>query len=95
MDVEEIKKQVIEIIRRRLGDKVKIYLYGSWAKGDAEETSDLDIGILGERKVEETVFYQIKREVDIIPTLRKIDVVDLQETGEKFKAHILSYAALL
>ena len=34
--VKEIENQAVKIIRNHLGDDVKIYLFGSWAKGKAQ-----------------------------------------------------------
>ncbi len=50
MQKEEILKEIIAIIKKHLPVDYNILLYGSWAKGNALETSDIDIGILGREK---------------------------------------------
>lgn len=95
MDVNFIIKEVYEIIRRRLSDDYKVYLFGSWAKGDAYPTSDVDIGILGKEAVSWEIMQRIRGEVEAIPTLRRIDVVDLNAKETSFKDSILRTAILV
>lgn len=96
MEREEILREILKIIRRYLPEKdFKIFLFGSWAKESAEPTSDIDIGILGKESVEGLVLIRIKGEIEAIPTLRKIDVVDLKAVDDKFRECVLSYAKQL
>lgn len=93
MEKEEVIRKISAIIRRYLPAKdYKIYLFGSWAKGDAVETSDIDIGIFGEEPIDSWILMRIRGEIEAIPTLRKIDIVDLKMVDERFKANVLSYA---
>jgi len=89
---DEIIKEVVEIIRRRLPGEVRIVLFGSWARGDAQETSDIDVGLMGPEAVDDMLLLRIKEEIRCIPTLRGIDVVDLNQTDEEFRRDVLSYA---
>lgn len=95
MDKDLIIQEVIKIIRKHLGDEYNIFLFGSWAKGEALETSDLDIGILGGKKAPWNLMVKILEEVDKIPTLRKIDVVDFQTKDKNFQKNVLSYSKSL
>ena len=92
MDKEDVIAKIVKIIKKYLFGDYKIYLFGSWAKGDALETSDIDIGILGKEEVVWRLMVKILREVDEIPTLRKIDVLDLNAKEESFRNNVLSYA---
>jgi predicted nucleotidyltransferase len=96
MDREEILKESLRIIRRHLpsGD-YRVFLFGSWAKGSAEATSDIDIGILGAQPVDELLLVRLRDEIRGIPTLRRIDVVDLSQTDDAFRNEVLSYARAL
>lgn len=96
MGKEEIIKKVSAIIRHYLPPQdYKICLFGSWARSGALETSDIDIGILGKKKAPFELMVKIREEVENIPTLRSIDVVDLNLVDESFKRGVLSYARLL
>ena len=96
MDREEILTESLCIIRRHLpsGD-YKVFLFGSWAKGSAEATSDIDIGILGAHPIDDLLLLRLKDEIRGVPTLRRIDVVDLHQTDESFRNEVLSYARSL
>lgn len=95
MDKDGIIKEVVKIIRNNLDNRYKIYLFGSWAAGDAQPTSDLDIGILGPEKVQFNIMVKISKEAEAIPSLRKIDIVDLNSTDEEFRINALKNAKLL
>lgn len=96
MDREEVIGEALGIIRRRLpGAEFKVLLFGSWARGDAQETSDIDIAIWGPKAVDDMILWRIKEEIRAIPTLRRIDVVDLNQTDEGFREDVLSYARTL
>lgn len=92
MKKETIVQEAVRIIRKYLTDEYEVLLFGSWAKGNANETSDLDIAILGKNEVDWNVMARILSEVDEIKTLRKIDIVDLNSVGAEFKKNVLKYA---
>ncbi len=93
MNKDEIIKEVVDIIRRRLpGAQFRIVLFGSWARGDAQENSDIDIALMGPEAVDDMLLWRIKQEIMGIPTLRRIDVVDLNQADENFRREVLSYA---
>jgi predicted nucleotidyltransferase len=96
MEREEIIKEAVCVIRRYLpAEEFKVLLFGSWARGDAEERSDIDIAILGPKTVDNLLLLRIKGEIRAIPTLRRIDVVDLNLTDDGFRDEVLSYAKSL
>ncbi len=91
MEVKEVIEEVKQILKRYLPKGYRIYLFGSWAKGNAEERSDIDIAILGERELDWMAFSKIKEKIEDIPTLRKIDVVDLKAVGRQFREEVLKH----
>jgi predicted nucleotidyltransferase len=96
MEREEVLREIVAVVRRRLPDEeFRVLLFGSWARGDAQERSDIDVGILGPRAVDDMILLRIKGEIRAIPTLRRIDVVDLNKTDESFREEVLSYAKSL
>ncbi len=93
MEKDEVVREVLDVIHRRLPPgEFKVLLFGSWAKDTAEPTSDIDIGILGAKAVDGLLLLRLKEEIKAIPTLRRIDVVDLNEAEEAFRREVLSYA---
>lgn len=92
MQKDDIIKEAVTILREYLGDDYKIFLFGSWAKGDALETSDIDIGILGAREVPWDIMVGILQKIRAIPTLRKVDIVDFYTKEKSFRENALRYA---
>ncbi|MGN0362566.1 MAG: nucleotidyltransferase family protein [Bilifractor sp.] len=67
MSLQDILDQVIGICRSH---NVKhVYLFGSYAAGTARPTSDIDIVIKGGENTD-----ALQEEIDMIPTLKKIDL---------------------
>lgn len=68
---------------------VKIYLFGSRARGTHRPTSDIDIALDAGRELS---FLEIARARNVLDTLyvpEKIDVVDLLSVQQEFKDKIL------
>jgi predicted nucleotidyltransferase len=85
---EEIESSVVAIIRRHMsaGMRYKVFLFGSRATGCETERSDHDVGIEAEGNIPFGVLSEIRLEVDELPTLRKVDVVDFARVSAAFKA---------
>ena len=71
---EKVKSGIIELAKK-YGIK-KVILFGSRARGDNWERSDIDLGISGGDRVRFTLDVD---EVEIVPTLLMFDVVDMDE----------------
>ena len=83
--INKILKEFVEQINRLLGDRVKkIVLYGSYARGDYNKTSDIDIMILTDLSYEEIEKYrdeisdiafdiELEKGVIISPIIKNID----------------------
>jgi len=79
-------------IRSRLPPGYGVVLFGSWAKGTAVPTSDIDIGVVGARPLPSETMRSIRESLDAMPTVRKIDFVDLRRMSKGHRADILNYA---
>ena len=91
MTEREIIKKVTAIILGHAKPE-RIYLYGSRATGDATPTSDIDIAF------DDGSFkniHSIKEEVEKIPTLLKIDIVNLARTEDRFKKRVIATGKVL
>jgi len=67
-----------------------IVLFGSRARGDAKPRSDFDIGIIGESPLPLADYYALEDQLEDLPTLYRIDWVDLMRVGKKFRQEALS-----
>ncbi|MDI6765806.1 MAG: nucleotidyltransferase domain-containing protein [Bacteroidota bacterium] len=95
MNIDLIIKEVINILRIYLSDDYKIYLFGSWMKGNALPTSGIDIGVLGKKQVDWSVMAKILDRIESLKTLRKIDIVDLFSKDETFRTNVLKSSRIL
>ncbi len=90
MDDGVIKEDKLKIIRilNALFPGVKIYLYGSRARGSHREWSDIDLALDGEQEIDS---YNLGEARDMLKESRimyKIQLVDLQAISPEFKEAI-------
>ena len=90
MTIEELQRQCVAVIRRHLPDeRWQVWLFGSQAAGRARPGSDLDLALVGPTPVPWRIMARIHEEVDELPTLRSIDVVDVACSGERLRQRVL------
>lgn len=79
-EVLGVARQVAAIVRHEVPDReYRVFLFGSWATGNARERSDIDIGIQGPVAVDSVVMLRIREACDALPTLYTVDVVDMAQ----------------
>lgn len=74
MQVNEVLEEIVKVCRKHAAEKV--ILFGSRAKGTAQERSDIDIAVVGAAD-----FGGLQEEIEEIPTLYSIDLVELETCG--------------
>lgn len=75
--------------------KAQIYLFGSFARGEARPSSDVDIAILPlESSIPNHVIAGLRNELEESNIPYFVDVVDLSKVDQNFKKQILSEAIL-
>ncbi len=84
---EEIITKIKKTISVNLPDS-KIILFGSRTKNKATSKSDFDICIKNNEKISALLLYKIKEELDLLATLKKIDISDYHELSDSFKEQI-------
>jgi uncharacterized protein len=95
-EIRPILDRVTGIIRYHLPEQsFRILLFGSWATLTAIPTSDIDVAILGDVPVDPLTMARIREEVEGLPTLRKVDVVDLWIVEERFRQSVMKRAEML
>ena len=73
----------------------KVILFGSRAHRSHRARSDFDIGIIGNSPLSQKTFYQISDFLDSLPTLYKIDWVDLNRATAKLRDNALEKSVVL
>ncbi len=86
-DKEKLQQDIIEIVSRYLAvSRYRVFFFGSRVTGKGNDRSDVDVGIIGSEKVPSDYMRRIKDDVESIPTLYKIDVVDFGDVSESFRS---------
>ncbi len=93
--VEELARQVAVLARRELGPQTRVWWFGSWPEGRARSRSDLDIAVLPDETAGPEGMARFRQAVEDLPTLYRIDLVDLREVGEAFRQRILKRGRVL
>ncbi|MFC1484997.1 nucleotidyltransferase domain-containing protein [bacterium] len=84
--INELLYKILHIIKSCLElENYEVFLFGSWSDGTAQMTSDLDVGILGEDKIDLANMEQIITGVEKLQTLRSIEIVDFFDVTKEFK----------
>lgn len=88
----DLKKLVLSHMS---GYKARVYLFGSYARGEARPSSDVDIAILPlESSFTSQVIVDLKDKLEESTIPYFVDVVDLSKVDPNFKKQILSEAIL-
>lgn len=67
---------------------IKIYLFGSWARGESMIGSDVDIGLYGHMSLTSEVS-TLREKVEQLNIPYKVDLVDLRDVSEDFRNKVL------
>ena len=73
----------------------KVVLFGSRARRNHRVRSDFDIGVVGDRPLDLRDFNRIGDYFEALPTLHRIDWVDLNRATEKFRSSAMDQAEVL
>ena len=89
---EEIKSMIFDVMRRFAPQLRghKVVLFGSRAGGKARPRSDFDVGVIGDEPLPVKIFYEIDDMLENLPTLYKIDWVDLNRAAPSLRERALA-----
>ncbi len=89
---KKLKKEILKIVGKHLDLKLyKVFFFGSRVKGDNFPRADIDIGVEGPRKLSLLIKIKIEEELEELPVLYKIDLVDFKDVGQRFKKEALKH----
>jgi len=84
--IQKLNKEVSDIIGRYLDlSKYKIFFFGSRVSGKGTDRSDIDIGIEGPLPISPEIKLRIEEEIENLPVLYKIEIVDFKRVPPKFR----------
>ncbi len=91
-DAEKLKKEMLQILGKHLDlSKYRVFFFGSRVSGGGDERSDIDVGIEGLDPIPATAMFAIQEEIENIPTLYKIEIVDFRSVDERFREVALQH----
>lgn len=78
-------RNLLELARKYQDDGLTLLVFGSFARGDQRPTSDLDLGVEWHGKRRPEIFLRLYWDVQELPTIRKIELVDFEQTDSDFR----------
>ncbi len=85
-DKDILKNQLKEITGRYLDlSQFRLFFFGSRVSGTGDDRSDIDIGIDGPTPVSFEAMRKIREDIEELPMLYKLDVVDFKQTSSTFQ----------
>jgi predicted nucleotidyltransferase len=92
-----VKEEIRKVCTRMEADLrgYRVVLFGSRASGRAADRSDFDIGIFGEAPLPLRIFYEMEELLEEIPTLYRIDWVDLNRVSPGFRHEAMKHTEVL
>jgi len=83
----EVRRIVVDVIG---SENATIYLFGSWARGDATRTSDIDIAIEPLAELPRGALARLRESLEESHIPYHVDVVDLRKTAPEFRRRVLT-----
>lgn len=84
--LEELKRLTLNLLK---DEEVKIFVFGSRARRDHREASDVDIGLIPRGKIDEAKIAVLKEQIENSNIPYKVEIVNLSEASEDFKKEAL------
>ena len=78
-------RMVQDILRRHLPDAVRVWVFGSRARGDTRTWSDLDLALEGPVPLSEDTLLAVTDAFEESELSLRVDVVDLGRVSERFR----------
>jgi hypothetical protein len=86
-DLDEVRR----VIRRGLaGRRARVYLFGSWARGEASRVSDIDVAVLPGEPLPPGLLAEIQEDLENSTSLYPVDLIDLTGAPEPFRSRVLA-----
>jgi len=76
-------------------EEITVILFGSRARGDYFETSDMDIGILPRKEINRGKIALLRERIENSNIPYKVDVVDLSQASKEFTDNVLEEGVII
>jgi len=75
-------------------EKSTVYLFGSWARGEATSLSDIDVAIDSRTPLPPGALARLRERLEESHVPYRVDVVDLSRTSPDFRRRVLTEGVL-
>lgn len=90
---QRFKRLILKIFAKHpLLSDYSLFFFGSRVRGDSSLRSDIDLGVLGKKKIPARIKLEIEEELEKLPTLYKIELVDFADVSPGFKKEALKFS---
>jgi predicted nucleotidyltransferase len=86
-DLAQVRRLVLERLR---GHKARVFLFGSWVRGEARRYSDIDVAILPEDPLPPELLLDLQDELEASDVLYPVDLVDLTDAPAALRERVLT-----
>ncbi|MBF0282809.1 MAG: nucleotidyltransferase domain-containing protein [Zetaproteobacteria bacterium] len=83
--MEEARRLVLSYLKPW---KVEVYLFGSYARGDASKVSDIDLALMPKEEVPVDWLSGLHEYLDDSLITCEVDLIDLRQASERLKAKV-------
>lgn len=77
-------RRLRELSRKYRAEGLSLFIFGSFAQSRQRPTSDLDLGVEWREEPRPEVFLRLYWDVQELPTVRRMDLVDFSQTSSEF-----------
>ena len=71
--------------------EARLFFFGSRVTGEARERSDFDVAVEGQGRIQPSLITRIRDALDELPTLYRVDFVDLACVSEAARSEMLKH----
>ena len=86
-DLELTRKIVLDGLA---GTSARVFLFGSWARGQQRRYSDIDVAILPQAPIPPGLFLELEERLDSAAILHPVNLVDLSHAPASLRKSVLA-----
>lgn len=89
--LEQVRRIVLDVVNK---NNAKVYLFGSWARGEATRLSDIDVAIDPQVALPRGTLAHLRERLEESHVPYRVDVVDLTRTSPEFRQRVMTEGVL-
>ncbi|MEJ5338986.1 MAG: nucleotidyltransferase family protein [Aquificaceae bacterium] len=93
--VEKLREELLRALSKHLDlSRYRVFFFGSRVQGKGGRGSDVDVGIEGP-PIDPLKWSNIQEEIENLPTLYRIDLVDFNTVSQDFRKEALKHIEVI